>query len=333
MPGSRYWWYRWTDPDGKRHAVSLKTDDEAEAIKLARSIGVESVSQPRQSSITPVLDRYFSEARLRNRKPMRPETARTNRYVLQKYIHDQDLNLLSDISSNSLDRWLADLRKEKYAGETLATYAAMVLTFGRWLYRKHLATYDPFREFERPQRPTKGRSNWIRKDVVQALIDTAPSDDLKFILYAGFHAGLRRGEFSWARVDWFDLENKLVHVANDPENNALLKDENRTVPLTEKFASFLSTYLAKRNGPEYVLEPKKQKGEWKYRFDFRKQFISHVNGKCTIHDMRRSFASNLASAGVSRYKIAQWLGDRVEVVERSYGHLAPGDQDVNKVAA
>ena len=107
MPGSRYWWYRWTDPDGKRHAVSLKTDDEAEAIKLARSIGVESVSQPRQSSITPVLDRYFSEARLRNRKPMRPETARTNRYVLQKYIHDQDLNLLSDISSNSLDRWLA----------------------------------------------------------------------------------------------------------------------------------------------------------------------------------------------------------------------------------
>jgi hypothetical protein len=48
--------------------------------------------------------------------------------------------------------------------------------------------------------------------------------------------------------------------------------------------------------------------------------------------MRRSFASNLASAGVSIYKVAQWLGDGVEVVERSYGHLAPADQDVNKVA-
>jgi hypothetical protein len=47
--------------------------------------------------------------------------------------------------------------------------------------------------------------------------------------------------------------------------------------------------------------------------------------------MRRSFASNLASAGVSIYKIPQWLGDRVEVVERSYGHLAPADQDINKL--
>jgi hypothetical protein len=45
--------------------------------------------------------------------------------------------------------------------------------------------------------------------------------------------------------------------------------------------------------------------------------------------MRRSFASNLASSGASIYKIAQWLGDEVEVVERSYGYLAPADVDVN----
>jgi len=166
--------------------------------------------------------------------------------------------------------------------------------------------------------------------VLKKLIDSAPSDDQRFILYCGFHGGLRRSEISWAKVDWFDLENNLIHVTNDPETGALLKDENRVVPITKPFSEFLMKYLGNRSPAEYVLAPKKEKGLAKYRYDFLKQFKSHVQS-CTIHDMRRSFASNLASAGVSIYKIAQWLGDRVDVVERSYGHLAPADQDVNKL--
>jgi hypothetical protein len=46
--------------------------------------------------------------------------------------------------------------------------------------------------------------------------------------------------------------------------------------------------------------------------------------------MRRSFGSNRASAGTSIYKIAVWLGDKIEVVERSYGHLIPQDQEINR---
>ena len=37
--------------------------------------------------------------------------------------------------------------------------------------------------------------------------------------------------------------------------------------------------------------------------------------------MRRSLASNLVSSGVSIYTVAKWLGDRVDVVEKSYGYL------------
>jgi hypothetical protein len=48
--------------------------------------------------------------------------------------------------------------------------------------------------------------------------------------------------------------------------------------------------------------------------------------------MRRSFGSNLASAGVSLYKLTAWLGDGPEVVTRSYGHLIPQDNEINKVA-
>jgi integrase len=330
MPGSRYWWYRWTGPDGKRRAVSLKTEDEAEAIIKARATNVDFLtSLPSKTPNQPIVEQYLQEAQDRSKKPLRPETARTKGYILRTFINASGAESVTDLTASALSRWLDSLKKT-HSQESLCSYAATVLAFGRWLHKRHLVRYYPFENFERPQRPVKGRKNWLRKEDVQKLVDSAPNDDLKFVLYCGFHAGMRRGEISWARVDWFDLKNNLLHVTNDPETGALLKDENRVVPITKPFADFLAKYLRNRSPSEYVLKPKKEKGKSRYRYDFIKEFQSHVKG-CTIHDMRRSFASNLASSGVSIYKIAQWLGDRVDVVERSYGHLAPADQDVNKL--
>jgi integrase len=330
MAGSRFWWYRWTGPDGKRRAISTKTDDEAQAIVKARAVHVDFTASTPRNPLIPLIDRYLDEAQTRNKKPMRAETSKSNRYVLVKFVTDTGANYVSDVTTRTLQRWVDQLRKD-HRQETLCSYTARVLTFGRWLHRVKRVTYYPFDGFERLEPPVKGRTNWLRKEAVAGLIETAPNDGLRFCLYSGFHAGLRRGEISWARVDWFDLEHDLIHVANDPESGAFLKDENRVVPLTKPFKDFLSVYLKGRVQNQYVIEPRKEKGKYKYRYDFRKAFNSHVKGACTIHDKRRSFASNLASAGVSIYKIAQWLGDRVEVVERSYGHLAPADQDINKL--
>jgi len=70
-------------------------------------------------------------------------------------------------------------------------------------------------------------------------------------------------------------------------------------------------------------------------YDFSRVVEGHFKNagvKCSIHDMRRSFASNLVSSGVSIYTVAKWLGDRVDVVEKSYGYLAPNTGEINKVA-
>ena len=83
----------------------------------------------------------------------------------------------------------------------------------------------------------------------------------------------------------------------------------------------------------FLAPQKTTKGTGKYRYDTNKRVRSHFrrcNVICSNHDMRRSFASNRASAGVSIYKVAMWLGDGVEVVSKSYGHLAPKDADVNR---
>ena len=330
MSGSQYWWYRWTGPDGKRHFQSTKTADEAEAIVKARQLHVDFTAAVPRNPLLPLIDRYLDEAQERNKNPQRPGTAKNNRYVLAGFVNDTGADYVSDVTTKTLQRWLDQLKQTK-SQETIHSYAATVLAFGRWLHKTKRVSYYPFEGFERPDRPVQGRTHWLRKSEFSKLIESAQEDDLRFILYCGFHAGMRRGEISWAKVDWFDLEQSLVHITNDPDTGALLKDENRVVPMTTPFRDFLQGYLAGRRQDEYVLAPSTVKGVSKYRYDFRKTFERGVGDLCTIHDMRRSFASNLVSQGESIYIVAKWLGDRVEVVERSYGHLSPAAGNINRL--
>jgi Phage integrase family len=135
------------------------------------------------------------------------------------------------------------------------------------------------------------------------------------------------------RVSWFDLEQRLLHVTNDEMFTSKDRD-NRVIPMTDGFHSFAKTFLAGREPGEYVLAPEKTaKGKAKYRFDCAKRVRSHFtncNVEATLHDARRSFASNRVTDGVSIYKIAAWLGDGLEVTAKSYGRLAPNDPDVNR---
>jgi integrase len=70
----------------------------------------------------------------------------------------------------------------------------------------------------------------------------------------------------------------------------------------------------------------------RYRWDFRRPWAEYVaEHKCaevTPHIARHTFASLVASAGVSIYKIAQWLGDDARVVQQHYAKLLPKDADI-----
>lgn len=112
--------------------------------------------------------------------------------------------------------------------------------------------------------------------------------------------------------------------------------EDRTIPLTKEFHQFFVTKMAKDGelpGP-YILEPTVTKGKAQYRYDFRKPFHMYMAAQgcrwVTPHIMRHTFASLLASRGVSIFKIAKWLGDGVEVTQKHYTKLLPKDDDIEK---
>jgi integrase len=338
---SKNWWFRFTDPEtGKRRAVSLGTDDEAKAIQEARAIlgGNLMIDAAPTGTLTREIDSYLIYAQQREKKAMTPGSARNVRYALRVFIKDTGITSLDSITVPLVTAWVRGLKAAGKSQDTLRSYASYLKTLTRYLHTHGKMRKDLLEKYELPGATPQGRQNWLKKDVVKRIIEAAGDDDhLKFILYCGFHAGLRRNEIGMAKVGWFDVDAGLLHAQNMPDEAFTLKDrDNRTIDLTNEFRAFLTRYLEGRDNPgEFVLCPNKtERGANKYRYDFRRLVESHfrkVGVDCSCHDMRRSFASNLVSAGVSIYTISRWLGDRVDVVERHYGYLAPGTGEINKL--
>jgi integrase len=334
---SRIWWFRWTE-GGKRHAVSLKTHDEVVAITKARAILAEGLSVPSLvTTIDHAITQYLRVAQERAKKPLRPEVAKNRGYVLRSWTKDMGIEFVGQITHKSISEWLKGRVVKGVSKDTVHTYTWVLKIFCKYLVSAKLMRADLLDDLHIPERAAAGRKNWLKIEEISRVIRESKDLTLTFILLCGFHAGMRRNEICNARVGWFDLDAGLLHVQNDPGSGFILKDrENRVVPLTTEFQNFLHSFFSHRQAHEYAIVPTKEKGRGIYRIDLRRPFYGHIRRlglKCSIHDMRRSFASNLVSHGVSIYKVARWLGDGVAVVERSYGHLSPADSDIDRLTA
>ena len=337
MAESKFWWYRWTGADGKRRATSLRTEDDAEALREIKKIQAgEHIARWEAPDVvnvaTKVVDNYLQAAQSRAKKPMRARTAKRIRYTLLDFVRDTEIQNAHEITAPRISGWLAKQKAEGKSRDTVHKYGMTLKPFVRYLVEKRQVN-QPALNFEIPETGKHGRKNWLRLEDVDRVIAASTDPDLTFILYCGFKAGLRRSEILNAKVNWFDLGAGLLHAQNMPEEGYALKDsDNRTIPLSPSFKEFLTGYLAAKAPYGYALRPEKANGKDDYRYDFKRVVYTHFKRcgvTCTIHDMRRSFASNLVSRNQSIYKVAKWLGDGVAVVEKSYGHLAPADSGID----
>jgi integrase len=352
---SRNWYFRFYDEQGKRRTVSLGTDDEAEAIKQARLIqngdAVRRIKNIQvQSPIDRLIEDYLAWAQARSRKPMRPLTANNVKVLLKKFVRETGIATASGLKVKVIDTWIGKLKAEGKSQETLRSYARDISTFSRWLSGRGLIV--PL-VIELPDRKPKIRKTWLRKGQVANVISSVEpkigphsspegklkakktADELRFILYCGFHAGLRRKEIGVAKVKWFDLKAGLLHVENY-EGFTSKDTENRTIPLTTEFHEFVKSFLRGRNPEEFCIQPGRLASRSRYRYDFEKTVRSHFDlcgVDLDIHGMRRSFASNLVSEGESIFIVAEWLGDGVQVVQKHYAYLAPHSGSINRLVA
>ena len=216
-----------------------------------------------------------------------------------------------------LQAWYEGLRKSQ-SENTAIGYLAHVRGFCAWLLERGKIRENPALTVKRSRTRATPRKNFCSKETVRRLIDACADPEMRFVLYCGFHCGMRKGEIVNARPDWFVLgaasgeeTNGRVDIRIRPKGTLYPTDPGwkpkvggeRSVPLTAAFRAFLRGGELALDGP-FVLEPRKVKaGRSAYRYDFRKPF-ENLLAACrivgvTTHDMRRTFASLRVMAGVS----------------------------------
>lgn len=322
----RVFWYRFTFA-GQQHRVSLETEDEIEAITAAREIR----DNPQHFGIE-VRDSWGEAVKrfiaAKKREGHSANTLYSYNLHLMAAARDMEVEAPHELSKHKVDKWLTWRLKNRSQRAAIHNFK-LLDRFYRHLIETRRAKRNPCEGITVPKEKPSPRKRFLTKAECSRLLSVPCEDSLRFALYCGLHAGLRKIEVVQARPEWFDLEAGLLHIQSSKDWQP--KDgDNRTVPLTGAFQTFLKGY---GKPSPWMLKPDATGGTWRYRYDFRTQYRSHLK-KCKIeganfHDLRRTFASQHVSAGTSIYKVARWLGDGVGVVERHYGHLSPADSEIN----
>lgn len=339
-----YWFARQINK--KRIWVNLRTPDYVEAARRA----IEIENNPLLSSPGGMRDdiaRFVAHKLKENRYS--EQSAKTKVLALNQLADFLPPSAtVHTVNSKQVEDYYRHLQDPKrpqgrVTESTAQSYMMTIRSFFRWAMEvERLRLDNPVKAVRLHRHDKKAREKAASRTTKNRLIAEAPTDDMKFILFCGFDAGLRKAEISEARVDWFDEQS--VHVTKaegkrlrDGDKKWTPKDrDERSIPLTAPFREFLKGYLAGKKPLDYALQPDVKQGKWRYRYDIRRPFTDYMvkQGEpwITPHVMRHTFASVLASAGVSIFKISDWLGDDVRVTQRNYAHLEPGDQDIHALS-
>jgi integrase len=165
------------------------------------------------------------------------------------------------------------------------------------------------------------RTRWLKPEQEIALLECSPIWLSELILFA-VNTGLRKGELLDLQWDRVNLIAKTIYIENTKSGNP------RTLPLNKIALDLLKAKDKNRNNVvnfrnNYVFLSNantKLLGD-----NVRRAFLSAVTKAgiedFTFHDLRHTYASRLAQAGVDLYKISKLLGHKDIRMTQRYSHI------------
>ena len=324
LRGDVYWFTKMVN--GRRSQASLETRDYAEAVQKALEILDRPELQPARA-MDAEIKRFIKYKVDTNRYSS--ASADSKRYTLGEFA-----NFVGNVSPAQVTVFQCKAfykqKRHQVSPSTAESYMFTVRSFFKWCVAENLCRRSPALEVELDRVDHKARIKFTDLELAQKLIANAPNDDMRFILFCGFHVGMRKQEIIEAIPEWFNLSRKTLEIRATDTFRPKDRDA-RTVPLTDQFVEFLQQYGLRK---PFVLKPDVEQGKFRYRYDFRRPFSEYMAAQdvpwITPHVMRHSFASICAMKGIDIYRIATWLGDDVRVVQRHYAKLHPDDREIMK---
>lgn len=337
------YWLRYS-VNGKEIRRTLRTRIDSEAFERAKALRGQTAPDSAKGSWNQVIEKYLREKQNEKRpigfmgrrwQMMRPGTVVRVRSCLNVFAKWTNVPGPAKVTLPVLERYAQKVIKKSKAGgrTTIATIHAFLEHVGCLPGRVQLPSKDQL----------EVRESHIAIHIANLLIEFAKDDpNMLFILFCGFHAGLRRGEIMHATYEWFIPSRAVLKVPRIDHvggNTFRIKDnESREIPLSKEFRKFFTKFFkdADRKKGYCLKNPRKRKsksGTYDFRVPFNKFISDYAEADLphlTIHSMRHSWITALCNSGNHLpHEVAAWSGDTLQTIENTYWHkrTVPGALD------
>jgi integrase len=183
------------------------------------------------------------------------------------------------------------------------------------------------------QRVPKAKWDFLTKEEAAALLRAVPLKDYAKVLFA-LKTGARLGEQMAIRWEDIDLVRRKVHIRRNMGKHGTAGEtktgKDRTLPMTPALCAALKEAWVLAGGggevPRYSLIFTENGAPLKhdhFLHMLEKYLTAAGLRRLRWHDLRHTFASHLAMAGVPLKQIQEWLGHSSIITTMMYAHLQP----------
>jgi integrase len=349
--GRESWYATWYEHGRKiKRRIGPKDGEDGLSKRLAerelRRVMAESAARPQPAerlTLEQVGQRLIERLRGAGRKPATLEGYESVlRIHLVPFFGDAALDR---ITVNGIERFLATKRAEGRAPKTIRNMLAFLNSIYAYADRHGLVATNPVRLVDKPRTQGRAEVRFLDEAELEALLRCVPRDDLGGVegpLYVtAAMTGLRMGELLGLRWEDIDWTARRVRV-----RQAFVRGEfttpksargSRSVPLAARVSAELdalsrrTAYAADHDlvfGHPLLGTPLDRSKVLKR---FKAALLAAGVREVRFHDLRHTFGTRMAAAGVPMRTLQEWLGHRDFATTLIYADYQPSAREADLV--
>lgn len=332
---TRIWRYRKTlrMPDGTTRRISgtpmVNTKVEAESAERSHILRV--LNPPTLKKEVPTFKKFVNERwwpvypdSVANSPTTRTEKEGHIRLYLMPHLADVPLDR---VGGEVVAQLFANLKKQDLAAKTLknvqATLRKILQTAVDWGVLPAVPALQKIRV-------PKPEFDFLTRDESDRLIEAAGDPFEKAILHFAIHTGVRAGEQRAFKSDDIEWSHNRIVISRSLSGGVVRTPKGgktRRIPMTPTLASALKILKRTKGALLFCNRDGSPLTFWQLRKILLDACQRAGLRQIRWHDLRHSFASQLAIAGVPIPQIQQWMGHVNIQTTMRYAHLAPGTEN------
>lgn len=312
---------RWYGDDGKVKSQATGTDKRlAERMRQEheQALNNGTLKRPKRVSL-----KEFAEEHIHLLAKQRSDrTVEDYQTTLQRFIaFAGEGMLLHRMTHHLAEKFFAYRLKTVSPATANKDIRALKAIFNRAKKRGCLET-NPFAEIELARVPEKD-IRVLTADEVEALIEACPDEKWKALVFTALTTGMRRGELVHLTWDDVALDEGLVRI-RCKDGHRTKSGRNRVVALMPAAANLLRRLKMSQRGNYVFVTTAGTKMLNNLTRGFKGIVERAGIPQCTVHDLRRTFVSHLAMAGVSEAVAQQLAGHAfISTTLKHYTRILP----------